>query len=331
MRLHTATAALGLSALAILALSGCSNGTATTPVSSAAPSALTDGKAASSAPLSSAALSRRLLVDSDLGAGYTRKPESTQRHDDVIVIGCPALEKLGGDAVTGGSLGFPRKAKATFSYSGSSDSEVSEELYSDTAAVLSSKMGRIFDAMASCPTYQVTVGSTPIDIGTQKTTTSKLGDQQWSQLLNLLRRGAAQHRQADGHPHRQHPGARVRLTRPRGLPPRQGPHQSRRNPLTHSPMPRRPCGPERGIGVPEETPKRPGTHSEGGASTGPTLMYGRRVDTGERGAARHHSRLGRTSLIDRPDASKTVSSLSAGDGYEALNAACGVVNYVARW
>ncbi|MEU9228323.1 hypothetical protein AB0D40_28625 [Streptomyces massasporeus] len=101
----------------------------------------------------------------------------------MTVIGCPALAKLGGDAATGTSLGFPRKAKASFTYAGSSNSELSEELYSDTAARLSKGIGEIFDAMVSCPTYQVVSGSTVINVGTQGTAAPDLGDERWSQLL----------------------------------------------------------------------------------------------------------------------------------------------------
>lgn len=97
----------------------------------------------------------RLLVESDLGSGYLRKPERSARHNDVTVVGCPALNELGGDAATGGSLTFPRQAKVTFTYTEGSNSEVTEELYSDSAGKLSESIGRIFDAMTGCPTYQV--------------------------------------------------------------------------------------------------------------------------------------------------------------------------------
>ncbi|GAU70702.1 hypothetical protein SSP35_22_00050 [Streptomyces sp. NBRC 110611] len=82
-------------------------------------------------------LSKRLLTEDDLGEGYVRKAERTQRNDDVTVVGCPALDKLGAEAATGASLDFPRKAKISFTYSASSTPEVSEELYSDTAQKLS--------------------------------------------------------------------------------------------------------------------------------------------------------------------------------------------------
>ncbi|MEU9123532.1 hypothetical protein AB0C96_27290 [Streptomyces sp. NPDC048506] len=101
-------------------------------------------------PLSSAALSKRLLDESDLGQGYVRKPEPLKRHDDVTVNGCPALEKLSGDAALGGSLAFPRKAKASFFYAGSSDSEVSEELYSGTETKLSDGVVLVSPAIRSC-------------------------------------------------------------------------------------------------------------------------------------------------------------------------------------
>ncbi|MFI6724370.1 hypothetical protein NRF20_40585 [Streptomyces sp. R-74717] len=186
MRVRVATA-LGLTAVTVLTLPACS--TDTTEAKPASTSSTRSGKPATAdqngAPLSSAALEERLLDVSDLGSGYTRKPERPARHDDVTVLGCPALNDLGGDAATGGSLDFSRQAKATFTYSGGSDSEVSEELYSDTADELSGGTGRIFDAMTGCPEYQVLVGGTAIDMTTQKMTAPQLGDERWSQLLTF--------------------------------------------------------------------------------------------------------------------------------------------------
>lgn len=192
MRLPTTTA-FALGTLAVLSLAGCSNGTAasTDPTSSTPASARLEGRDAEAPiPLSSAALAKRLLDERDLGEGYTRKPERPERHDDVTVIGCPSLEELGGDAATGGSLDFPRKAMASFAYADGSDSEVSEELYSDTKDRLSKGVGRIFDAMSSCPTYQVVVGNTPIKITSQKMPTATQGDEQWwSQLMTFTSGG----------------------------------------------------------------------------------------------------------------------------------------------
>ncbi|MFD9483345.1 hypothetical protein ACFWBX_04955 [Streptomyces sp. NPDC059991] len=181
MRRHTMTT-LVLIALASLALTGCSHG-ASGPSPAAASSPRGESGPAGTEPLSSAALSKRLLTEKDLGESYVRKAEGTRHNDDVTVMGCPALAKLGGDADTGGSLAFPRKAKVAFTYGVGGTSEVSEELYSDTATKLSDGVGRIFDAMASCPKYQVVSGTTAIDMTTQTTTAPKLGEEQWSQLL----------------------------------------------------------------------------------------------------------------------------------------------------
>ncbi|MFF3372039.1 hypothetical protein ACFYXF_03670 [Streptomyces sp. NPDC002680] len=179
------TSVLSLSTLAALLLTtGCSTGSNTPAEPSPSGS---DNRA--SAPLSSAALAKRLLDESDLGAGYHRKPQHPATQDDVTVIGCPALAQLGNSAATGNSLSFPRHAKASFTYADASDSEVSEvsevseELYSDTATRLSTGVTEIFDAMTSCPSYQLVSGSGVIDMSTQQTTTPDLGDEQWSQLL----------------------------------------------------------------------------------------------------------------------------------------------------
>ncbi|MFF2852111.1 hypothetical protein ACFVT5_38185 [Streptomyces sp. NPDC058001] len=103
----------------------------------------------------------------------------------MTVIGCPGLEKLGGDTATGSGLDFARKAKVSFTYTATSSSEVSEELYSDSAAKLSTGISKVFDAMLSCPSYQVASGSTVVDMGTAKSATPDLGDEQWSQLLTF--------------------------------------------------------------------------------------------------------------------------------------------------
>ena len=183
MRVRVSTTVLGITA-ALLAVSACS--TDTTGAKHAA-SVRTGSPAdtTQAAPLTPAALKTRLLDQSDLGSGYLRKPERLTQHDDVTVIGCPALSELGGDAATGATLTFPRKAKTAFTYGGSS-SEISEELYSDGATKLSDGIGRIFDAMTGCPTYQVLAGGTPIDIASQKLPAPhRLGDEQWSQLLTF--------------------------------------------------------------------------------------------------------------------------------------------------
>ncbi|MGW3102852.1 hypothetical protein [Streptomyces sp. NPDC001100] len=191
MRFSTMTA-LCLGTLSVLALSACSNDStrATDPTSSASASRHQEnGNAPAAGPLSSAALSKRLLDESDLGEGYTRKAEQPSQHDDVTVTGCPALDKLDGAAAVGGSLDFPRKAKASFTNAGGSDSEVAEELYSGTEDNLSKGVDRIFEAMTSCPTYQVLVGATPVTVTTQKLPAPKLGEERWSQLLTFIAGG----------------------------------------------------------------------------------------------------------------------------------------------
>ncbi|MEW2614540.1 hypothetical protein AB0937_31055 [Streptomyces sp. NPDC047880] len=192
MRVHTTTV-LRLTALTVLALAGCTHGSATSPSprSSTTVPVPPDGQSAPApTPLSSTALAKRLLDESDLGEDYTRMPQRTAAHDDVTVIGCPALAKLGDAAVNGASLAFPRKAKASFTYAGGSNSELTEELYSDTEDKISRSVGRIFEAMTSCPTYQVLAGSTPVTVTTQKVLVARrLGDEQWSQLLTFTAGG----------------------------------------------------------------------------------------------------------------------------------------------
>ncbi|MGQ4383626.1 hypothetical protein [Streptomyces sp. SAS_270] len=62
---------------------------------------------------------------------------------------------------------------------------MSEELYSDSAAKPSKGMSKVFDAMLSCPSYQVASGSTVVDMSTEKSAAPNLGDEQWSQLLTF--------------------------------------------------------------------------------------------------------------------------------------------------
>ncbi|WP_308299066.1 hypothetical protein [Streptomyces sp. GESEQ-35] len=138
-----------------------------------------------SAPLSSSALAERLLDERDLGESYVRQPQRAERHDDVSVIGCPTLEELDGKAAVGGSLDFSHSAKVSFTYVGDGGSQVSEELYSDTETRLSKGVARIFEAMNSCPTYQVLGGSTSVTVTAQKALAAQLGDEQWSQLLTF--------------------------------------------------------------------------------------------------------------------------------------------------
>ncbi|MGK4906462.1 hypothetical protein [Streptomyces albus] len=182
------TTSLALAALALACVPACSAGTEAgndEPDSTASLPQRGEESGKEQQPLTSSALAKRLLEETDLGSDYERKPEQPNQHEDTTVVGCPAMEKLGGDAATGGSLDFPRKAKASFLYTGGSNSEISEELYSDDTSKLSAGTRRIFDAMASCPTFQVVSGSTAVDIGVRKASAPRAGDEQWSQFLTF--------------------------------------------------------------------------------------------------------------------------------------------------
>ncbi|MFR0363346.1 hypothetical protein [Streptomyces sp. MCC20] len=50
-------------------------------------------------------------------------------------------------------------------------------------------MDRIFEAITSCPTYQVLAGSTPVTVTTQKVFVARVGDEHWSQLLTFTAGG----------------------------------------------------------------------------------------------------------------------------------------------
>ncbi|MER7778185.1 hypothetical protein ABTZ21_24810 [Streptomyces sp. NPDC096191] len=196
MRFLTTTA-LCLGTVSVLILTACSNGStrATDPTSSASASVSgrQEGRNGSAAePLSSAALAKRLLDESNLGEGYARKAEQPSQHNDVAVTGCPAVGELSGDAAAGGSLDFPRRAKVSFTYANGTGSEVSEELYSGTAAELSSDVSRIFEAMTSCSSYRVLVGSTAVTVTAQEVPAPRLGEEQWGQLLTFTAGGRSQ-------------------------------------------------------------------------------------------------------------------------------------------
>ncbi|MFJ6017586.1 hypothetical protein [Streptomyces sp. NPDC092952] len=107
----TATALGAIAAL--LALPACSTADNNPALPAIRAGSQSDG-AHKTAVLSSAALESRLLDQNDLGNGYLPEPDRPTLHDDVSVLGCPALSKLGGDAATGGTLTFPRRAKAGF-------------------------------------------------------------------------------------------------------------------------------------------------------------------------------------------------------------------------
>ncbi|WJV47142.1 hypothetical protein [Streptomyces flavofungini] len=150
MRRSTTTAlGFGLGAIVtVLTPTGCAGPAET--AGSSTPTHRGGSSRSVSAPLSSAQLDERLLDESDLGEGYIRKSETSRRDDDVTVIGCPALQKLGSDAATGSGLDFAHKAKATFAYTGSSASLISEDLYSDSASKLSKGIVLVSPAIETC-------------------------------------------------------------------------------------------------------------------------------------------------------------------------------------
>ncbi|MGV9547996.1 hypothetical protein [Streptomyces ardesiacus] len=189
MRVRVASAAFGIT-VALLAVPACSTDTTGSEHQTfSSRTGKPTNAAQEPAALSSAALESRLLDPRDLGHGYLPQPERPAQHDDVTVIGCPALSELGGDAATGGTLAFPHKAQADFTYGGSS-SEISEELYSASMRKLSDGVGRIFDAMAGCPAFQVVSGGTPVDVTSQKLPAPTVGgDEQWSLLLTFIAGG----------------------------------------------------------------------------------------------------------------------------------------------
>ncbi|WP_075779274.1 hypothetical protein [Streptomyces acidiscabies] len=186
MRVRVAATALGITA-ALLSLSACTHHT--TPHAAPSKAGNQGGTVHEARALPSAVLDRRLLDQSDLGGGYLRTPQRPARHDDVTVVGCPALARLGADTATGGGLDFPRKAQTAFTYNDASSPEISEELYSADAADLSAGIGRIVDAMTGCPAYRIIAGTTPLDITAQQLTPPRVGDEQWSLLLTFSAAG----------------------------------------------------------------------------------------------------------------------------------------------
>lgn len=173
-----------------------------------------------SKPLTSAELGPRLLDLIDLGSDYRVKPETTSKHDDMAVVGCPALEQLGSGSADG-SLDFPNQAKVSFTYA-SKDSDLSEEVYSDTDEKIASRSREIFTAMGSCPKYQMVSGSTPIEVTVQKVTAPQRGDEQWGHILTLTAAWTPQRDEADRRPLRQRAGRALRQPRPRRRPRGQG-------------------------------------------------------------------------------------------------------------
>lgn len=206
MSLRTTTV-LSLSALAVLALAGCSHGSAISsgPTSSPAVSVHPDGEGApASAPLSSTALAKLLLDESDLGGDYTLMPQRTAAHDDVTVIGCPALAKLG-DATTGTSLVFPPQGEGVLHL------RWRQRLRAGRGAV-QRHCGEAVQGHRGDLRCDGLLSHIPSGVGQQRHQRGHAGDgrprpgrRAVEPAAHLLDRRAAQRRQADGHPHRRRP------------------------------------------------------------------------------------------------------------------------------
>ncbi len=195
-RRRPATLGTALLTLAILTTAGC-GGTAgnsrseksgsTRPSASGAASAAASQPPAAPAlgdapPLSGSALRGLLLTQTDLGPDYSAQPASSgdNKHDDVGMQGCPALQKL--DAA---NLQFATSADASFTYNGDANSELDEELASDSPAKLATDIREISQAWTACPSFTMTSGQTPISVTTSQTAAPKLGDQQFGVVMTM--------------------------------------------------------------------------------------------------------------------------------------------------
>ncbi|MFF1678795.1 hypothetical protein ACFVYG_22485 [Streptomyces sp. NPDC058256] len=133
--------------------------------------------AAESTPLAEDQLRPLLLSSANLGTGYVqvRAETDTGKYNDIVVQGCPSLEKLG---ASGDEVKFASKATVTFAKDGTAT--LSEELHSDRPTVLSSKLRSLFGAYTACRSYTMTAGTTPIEVKIAKSGTPKLGDEQFA-------------------------------------------------------------------------------------------------------------------------------------------------------
>ncbi|MET8682200.1 hypothetical protein ABZW18_32665 [Streptomyces sp. NPDC004647] len=134
-------------------------------------------------PVGHSRLRSLLLAPSDLGAGYTQAPaedQGSERYDDIGLSGCPALEKLGKQS---DQMQFASKAAINFSYD--TDSTLGEELHSDAPSTLSTKLRTLFRAYTACPSYEMTSGSTPIEVKITRSSLPRVGDEQFGYTTTL--------------------------------------------------------------------------------------------------------------------------------------------------
>ncbi|MFD7027323.1 hypothetical protein ACFWAR_04720 [Streptomyces sp. NPDC059917] len=175
---------LGLTALGVLVLTGCSP-------AARAPAPADGGPGASVRPLTDAQLRPRLLEPTDLGTDFRVRPQATAKPDETAVVGCPPLEKLG-PLPADGSLGFPHRATVSFAHP-SQEAGLSEEIYSDTEAKISGRSREVFTATEACPEFRMVSGTPPLDVTlratVQKVAAPRLGDEQWGHVLTLTADG----------------------------------------------------------------------------------------------------------------------------------------------
>ncbi|MEV6956559.1 hypothetical protein [Streptomyces sp. NPDC051183] len=175
---------LALAAFVALGTVGCSSSGEGSPAASGKDTILGSMQDTTTPPVSESDLRLRLLTAADLGQGYLETPATdTTRRDDIGLTGCPALEKLGG-----GAPAFAVKAKTSFTYTAgsTSSSTLGEELYSDTPAKLSKSTKDLFAAYASCPSFTMSTGTTPVQIAIGKTAAPEgIGDERYAQTMTI--------------------------------------------------------------------------------------------------------------------------------------------------
>lgn len=138
-------------------------------------------------PVQGQRLRHYLLTTDDLGPGYTQsetpddgKAADPHRYDDVGMSGCPALEELSKHS---DEVQFATKTSAGFRFG--ADSELGEELHSDTPDKLSAGLRRLMHAQTSCPTYTMTSGSTPLTVTVHKDSAPRPGPDSYAYTTTL--------------------------------------------------------------------------------------------------------------------------------------------------
>lgn len=174
---------LALAAFVALGTVGCSSSGEGSPAAGGKDTVLGSMQDTTTPPVGESDLRLRLLTAADLGQGYLETPTTDTRRDDVGLTGCPALEKM-----SGGAPSFAVKAKTSFSYTAgsTSSSTLGEELYSDTPAKLAKGTKDLFAAYASCPSFTMSTGTTPVQIAIGKAAAPEgIGDERYAQTMTI--------------------------------------------------------------------------------------------------------------------------------------------------